>query len=156
MRNSKYWLFEYISISQAIKDSKIKYYKSFLHSETDDNDLTYFIIYHLEIIDRSIKSLGRYLEKKTKEIKKLEKELKSLILFNHRQKALLNHALKHSHQIYTYQSHATSHNLSRQTARTDILQLEELGLLIEGGPDRKRTFQPASDLHERLEKLAVK
>jgi Fic family protein len=154
MLNSGYWLFEYISISQAIKNSKVKYYRSFLLSETDDNDLTYFILYHLEIINASINNLGRYLEKKTKEERRLEKEVRSLSMFNHRQKALLSHALKNPHQTYTYKSHASSHNIARQTARTDILGLEKLGLLVQGGPDKKRNFQPANNLQEKLLELS--
>ncbi len=43
-----YWLSEYISISSILAKAPAKYVMSYLYCETDDNDLTYFIIYHLE------------------------------------------------------------------------------------------------------------
>lgn len=156
MLHSGYWMFEYLSISQAIRDSKRKYYKSFLHTETDHNDLTYFIIYHLEVIDKSIKALGKYLERKTKEIVSVEKEISSLRFFNHRQKALLNHAMNNPQQTYSFQSHAASHNTARQTARTDILELEKYELLVSGKGEKRRTFHPAENLRERLVKFNMK
>ena len=38
-------LFEFISISQILLQAPMQYAKAFLHSETDANDLTYFILY---------------------------------------------------------------------------------------------------------------
>ena len=43
----RYWLFEYLSISTAILNARAQYYRSFLYSEIDDNDVTYFIYYKL-------------------------------------------------------------------------------------------------------------
>ena len=154
MLRNKYWLFEYISISQAIKDSKTKYYRSFLHTETDENDLTYFIIYHIDSINKSINSLGKYLEKKTKEVKQLEYEMKSLSMFNYRQKALLVHALKHPSHSYSFASHAASHNTARQTARTDIIELQTLGLLVSQNSEKRKTFTPANNLEEKIKKIS--
>ena len=42
-----YWLTEYLSISRVIYRSKSKYEKSFLYTENDDLDLSYFISYNL-------------------------------------------------------------------------------------------------------------
>lgn len=156
MLNNRYWLFEYISISQAIKDSKMKYYKSFLHCETDQNDLTYFILYHLEAINKSIKSLGAYLERKTRETKSIEYEMKSVAIFNHRQKALIIHALKNPSQTYSYNSHATSHNIARQTARTDILELQKLGLLMVNQSEKQLLFYPVNNFKEKLKEVGLK
>ena len=43
MLNAGYWLFELISISNILRKAPIKYGRSFLYSETDDNDVTYFL-----------------------------------------------------------------------------------------------------------------
>ncbi len=48
MLRHNYWLFEYISISDIILKSHAQYGRAFLYTETDSNDLTYFIIYHFE------------------------------------------------------------------------------------------------------------
>lgn len=45
-----YWLFQYLSVSRAIKLSRVQYDDSFLKTELDDNDLTYFVFYQLSVI----------------------------------------------------------------------------------------------------------
>ena len=47
MLKSGYWLFEFLTISRAILASPARYYRSFLYSEEDDNDLTYSIVYQM-------------------------------------------------------------------------------------------------------------
>lgn len=44
MLHQNYWLFEFISISSVINRARGKYELSFLYAETDDNDLTYFLL----------------------------------------------------------------------------------------------------------------
>jgi Fic family protein len=48
MLRHNYWLCEYLAISQIIRKAPTRYYRAFLYTETDENDLTYFILYHLE------------------------------------------------------------------------------------------------------------
>ena len=42
-----YWLTEFISISRSIKENTEQYKNSYLFTETDGNDLTYFIDYNI-------------------------------------------------------------------------------------------------------------
>jgi Fic family protein len=44
MLHQGYWLFEFISISSVINKARGQYERSFLLSESDDNDLTYFLL----------------------------------------------------------------------------------------------------------------
>ena len=44
MLHQGYWLFEFISISSGINKARGQYERSFLLSESDDNDLTYFLL----------------------------------------------------------------------------------------------------------------
>lgn len=46
--------FRYIAISVLLKKAPVRYGKSYLHSETDQMDLTYFIEYQADIIIRAI------------------------------------------------------------------------------------------------------
>lgn len=153
MLRHDYWLFEFLSISSIIKRGPSKYSRAFLLTETDENDLTYFILYHLHVIDQSIKKLDEYILRKTREMQDIESRLGGLDGFNHRQKALLSHALRHPYQNYTFGSHSTSHNVVHQTARTDILGLVELGLLVEHRVGRQRYFSPVPNIEERLRGL---
>jgi Fic family protein len=49
--------------------------------------------------------------------------------FNHRQVGILKHALSNPGHRYTCQSHQNSHQISLQTARTDLYGLVKPGLL---------------------------
>lgn len=124
-----YWLFEYVSISGILLKAQKQYARAFLYTETDDNDLTYFIEYQLRVIGRAVDALHSYIDRKSGEMERLEKEIRGLGRFNHRQRAVINHALKHPYQVYTIESHQNSHGVARQTARTDLLRLSELNLL---------------------------
>jgi len=55
-----YWLTEFLSISQIIKQGPAKYGRAFLYTETDDNDVTYFIIHQLRVIIKAIEQLYLY------------------------------------------------------------------------------------------------
>jgi len=147
-----YWLFEFISISQIILKGPAKYGRAFLYTETDDNDLTYFILYHLKVIRRSIEELHKYIERKTKQLKMLEAQLHGVEALNHRQRALIGHALRHPYQRYTIKSHQISHNVVYQTARFDLLDLESRGLLKKKKIRKQLIFTPANNLESKLSK----
>jgi Fic family protein len=153
MLRQRYWLFEFISISQIIVKAPAKYARTFLYTETDDNDLTYFIHYHLDIILQAIKTLYEYIERKTKKLQAIENQLRGIILLNHRQRALMSHTLRHQRHRYTIKSHQISHNIVYQTARTDLLDLEKRGLLESQKIGKTWYFTPVSDLEEKLTDL---
>ncbi len=153
MLHHGYWLFEFISISSIIKNAPVKYGRAFLWTETDDNDLTYFVDYHLHVIDRAIHDLHEYISKKSKELKQTEKNLKNLSLFNHRQLALLSHAFRHPDADYTIESHRLSHNVVYQTARTDLVRLCDLGLLVDRKVGKTIHFRPVQNISEKLKTL---
>jgi hypothetical protein len=76
-----------------------------------------------------------------------------MAVLNHRQRALVSHALRHPHYQYTIGSHQISHNVVYQTARTDLLDLERRSLLTSRKIGRTWHFTPVSDLEEKLAKL---
>jgi Fic family protein len=149
----RYWLFEFVSISQIIVKAPAKYARAFLYTETDDNDLTYFIIYHLEVIDKAIKQLYEYVERKTKRLQAIESQLRGVTVLNHRQRALISHALRHPKHRYRFKSHQISHNVVYQTARTDLLDLEERNLLKSEKIGKTWYFTPVADLEKKLAQL---
>jgi Fic family protein len=150
MLSQGFWLTEFLSISSILRAAPSKYGRSFLYSETDENDLTYFILYQLSVIVRSIAELHEYLARKTTEIRKTEQLIRTSITLNHRQIAVLGHALRHPGERYTIESHRTSHGVTYQTARTDLLDLAKKGLFSKTRSGRAFVFHPAPDLHERL------
>jgi Fic family protein len=154
MLRNGYWLFEFISISQSILVAPVKYYRAFLYTETDDNDLTYFILYHLDVIKRSIEELHKYIKHKTEQLQSLELRIRGLSGLNYRQRALIGHALRHPHQRYTFRSHQMSHKIVYETSRNDLFHLEKLGLLKSRKIGKTWQFTPVSDLEKKLAELA--
>jgi Fic family protein len=150
MLSNGYWLSEFISISRILKKAPAKYSRSFVYSETDHNDLTYFIIYQLTVLERAIADLHVYLDEKASELRSTERLLRRSQELNHRQVALLSHALKHPAFRYTIRSHQRSHNVVYQTARADLLELARLGLLERRRSGRSFVFLATDDLSTRL------
>ena len=153
MLNSGYWVFEYVSISQILRAAQVGYGRSFLHVETDGNDLTYFVVDQLAVIRRAIEGLHRHIAKKTSEHRDAVKHLRVLDLFNHRQVALLLRELKSPGESYTIRGHEHAHKVVHATARADLLKLEAVGLLVERTAGRQRVFRAPPDLADRLRRL---
>jgi Fic family protein len=153
MLNHGYWLFEFISISTILRKAPVKYGRSFLHTETDDNDLTYFIVAQIRVIQQSIDELHAYIDRKSTEMRELESQIRALNLFNHRQVDLIRHALKHPNSHYSIESHRASHNIVYQTARTDLLDLEKRGVVQKAMVGKKMVFGIPKDLPVKLRKI---
>lgn len=150
MLHQGYWLFEFISISSVINKARGQYEQSFLFSESDDNDLTYFLLAQVKVIQQAIASLHAYLERKAGEVGALQQRLEGMDGLNHRQLALLRHALRHSGFRYSVLSHQNSHGVSHQTARSDLQKLAARGLLIADKDGRREIFRVPADLAARL------
>lgn len=154
MLRNECWLFEFISISHILRKGPAKYARSFLYTETDENDLTYFIVAQTQVIKKAIEALHAYVDAKTSEMRELESHVRAINLFNHRQAALIRHALKHPYQAYTFGSHQKSHQVAYQTARTDLLDMQAKGLFDVGKRGRNMVFTSPNDLSDRLRKVA--
>jgi Fic family protein len=154
MLSQGFWLFEFISISRILRTMPSRYGRSFLYSETDENDLTYFILSQLDVIRRAFGELRQYLDRKTQEVRETESLLRSSAILNHRQLALLGHAMRHPGMRYTIESHQRSHDVTYQTARTDLLDLAAKTLLTQGKAGRRFVFSAPADLAERLRKAS--
>jgi Fic family protein len=150
MLHQGYWLFEFISISSVINKARGQYERSFLLSESDDYDLTYFLLAQVKVIQQAIASLHAYLERKADEVGALQQQLEGMDGLNHRQLALLRHALRHTGFRYTVLSHQNSHGVSHQTARSDLQTLAARGLLVAGKDGRREIFRVPEDLAGRL------
>jgi len=151
---SGYWLMEYLSISRLLLKAPTQYARAYLHTETDENDATYFILHHLEVVQQAIHALHEYLDRKIRDQQSAENLLRGAPALadqlNHRQIALLSHAMRHAGHGYTVKSHERSHRVTTQTSRTDLLKLAELGLLEQRKRGRAFVFFAPSDLPERI------
>lgn len=154
MISAGYWLIEYVSISTILKPAFAQYAQSYLYTESDENDATYFIVYQLEVLLKALAKLEDYIERKVNQIRTIEKRLRGRSAYNHRQLALLSHALRHPGARYTIKSHRSSHNVAYATARQDLLTLAGDKLLEtrRAGKKTLEFFSP-DDLDERIAAL---
>lgn len=127
---------------------------SFLHTETDSNDTTYFLRYQCDVIRRAIATLHDYIEYKSKELRATESLLRGSNQLNHRQQSLVTHALRHPGSRYTIEGHRRSQGIVYQTARYDLLGLAEQGLLDSKKTGRAFAFIAPVDIAERLQRFA--
>ena len=146
MLKKGYWLFEYLSISRVIKNKESQYYRSFLYTESDDADLTYFLTFNLHAIEESLSELWQYLERKSKEDSMLRSRLESESSLNYRQRAILLRALREPDTVFTIESHQTSHNISYGTSRNDLLDLRTRGYLTLSKRGKEYVFRAAENL----------
>lgn len=153
MLRQGYWLSEFLTISTILRKGATAYAHSFLLTETDDNDLTYFVLYHLRVVDRALTDLEKYLHRKMVEVAEVESLLRAGTGLNHRQRALLGEALRDSHAVYTIDGHRRLHQVTYQTARTDLLDLADRELLVQDRVGRAFIFIPPADLGDRLRSL---
>lgn len=153
MLRQGYWPFEFISISHILRKAPIKYVRSFLYTETDDNDLTYFVVAQADVIIQALRELSTSIDRKSAEVREAESTIRSLDLFNHRQSALIIEAVKSPGRRYTIKEHQHMHGVVYQTARTDLLDLAHRGVLERKKKGKELVFRVPSDIGERLKRL---
>lgn len=130
MLKNGYWLTEYLSISKIIKDSKNQYEKAYLYTENDDNDLGYFITYHLKAMIKAYEALKTHIHSKQKEVVQAAKFLK-IEGVNDRMAQIIKIIYDDSDRILTSKEVENKFNISNFTARTDLKALVKLGFLEE-------------------------
>lgn len=145
-----YWLIEYMSVSRIILHSKAQYVKAYLHTEQDDNDLTYFIIYNLKSIGQALDELRAYIKRKTAE-KQNALTLLRHTNFNERQIMLLQELLHDPTQVYTVLQVQNKFGVSNQTARNDLNGLAKHGIFEERRVGHRIQFLPRPDFMKELE-----
>ena len=129
MLKKGYWLTEYLSISRIIYRSKAQYERSFLYTECDGLDLSYFINYNLKAMKSAYDDLNAYLRKKKSE----QDDLASVIGvagINERQSKMVKIFAEHPNSILTANEIKTRFGVTAKTARADLQHLVALGLLV--------------------------
>lgn len=150
MLREGYWLCEYLPISKPFREAPVKYARAYLHTETDAGDATYFVLHHLQVLDAALDAFNAYVDRKARELRELGRLAPVRDRFNVRQRALLRHALQNPGFEYTFKSHGNSHAISYPTARTDLLELHDAGLLSQHKAGRSFVFVSPPDLGKRL------
>jgi Fic family protein len=136
-----YWLFEFMAISRILVRSRVKYGLSYLYTETDDNDLTYFIEYNLASIEEALEDMNKYITRKQKEQSEALKLVKSIRDINLRQAEILKEFIKDYEKGFVVNEIMTTYGVAYDTARNDLLHLTQLGYLEKIKIQKKFVFR---------------
>lgn len=130
MLKQGYWMTEYLSISRIIAAKKTAYENAFLHVETDEMDLGYFIVYHMKVLNEAFEDLKSYIKRKTDE-QKAAKTFLEIGNMNMRQAEIIRLYCENANAVYTVKDFQVKFLISPTTAKTDIVGLMDMGILKE-------------------------
>ncbi len=153
MLKNGYDLFEYISISRLLHQSPTGYGKSYLYTERDDLDMTYFIYYQLSIIKRAIDDLQAYVQRETAKLQHFRAEIAQFVAkhgLDARQIEILQLAVNEKGKIFSAKELSVQFQMSENTARKYLKQLADLQLLAPMKSGNALVFISPADLRERL------
>lgn len=155
MLKKGYWLTEYLSISRIIKDTKSQYEKAYLYTEIDENDLTYFISYHIKTMEKAFIALKEYINHKQKEVFQAAKFMK-IPGVNDRMAQILKTVHDDPDRILNTKEMESRFNVSNYTARTDLKSLVQLGFLeIIQVNKQKQNFVKSSNFESSFKKYKL-
>ncbi|MCI0503939.1 Fic family protein [Candidatus Micrarchaeota archaeon] len=119
----RYDYLEYIAVSTAINNAKGQYARAYLFTETDNNDITYFIKFNLRALNLAVQSFETYVGKTREENKKIFEAIRKNPKLNIRQADILFNLSKNERPLVIAEMQKI-YNITYQTARSDLLELE--------------------------------
>lgn len=154
MLRSGYWLSEFLTISKILREAPGQYGDSYERTEDDDGDLTYFVLHQLRVIRRALDALDTHLADKSREAGEMRQSLRGAAdQFNFRQVQILESISRDGVDRLTAAGIATSYRVTTQTARSDLVHLENFGLLRRGRAKRPITWSPVPDFATRITRI---
>ena len=135
-----YWLFKYMAVSRAIKDSKGQYKMAYQYTESDENDLTYFIRYNLAAVKTAVDNILKYIEKKQRESIQGLKILQDSDGLNLRQAEIIKSLIKSPDKPITIKEIVETYHVAYATARNDLFHLEKSGYLLKQKSGKEYIF----------------
>lgn len=153
MLKCEYNLFKYVSISKLLKEKPKEYGMAYLYSERDQNDLTYFIYFQLDIILAAFAELENYLNEKVSEFQKIAETLEQTDwgnVLNFIQKDLIKKAVKEPGRVFTAKEVASSYAISANTARSHLNSLVKLKLFLSSKDGKAVIYIAPADLAAKL------
>lgn len=148
-----YWTFIYMPISTIIKNAPHQYAMTYIYTEQDVHDLTYFYDFHIRKIIQSIKEFDTYIKTKTNENKRIDQIVSAVFPINERQREIIHYLCASKDAIVTITSHKTINQISRQTAAKDLSDLEDAGLVQAKRFGKSVHYSPTEKLLQLAEQI---
>jgi Fic family protein len=124
-----YWGMAFVPISMVLKRAQKQYTYAYIQSEQDGRDLTYFIDFSINRLDKALQEFDEYVNDLQNENKLIDKRLKGRLLLNDRQKQVVYYVTKDEINYTTESSHKTLNGIARNTAKSDLSKLVDDDLL---------------------------
>ncbi|MDF3012899.1 MAG: Fic family protein, partial [Cellvibrio sp.] len=131
MFKKDYGAFRYISISSLLKEAATQYGKSYLYTETDEMDMTYFIDYQCSVIMRAVAAFKAHCQKTIENIASFNTWLFNSGIYgklSEKQKVVFHVAKSNPNTIFTARYIEEKLNCSYNTAATVLNGLIDLNL----------------------------
>jgi len=126
-----YGAFRYISISNILKDAYAQYGKSYLFTETDSMDMTYFIEYQCSVIMKAVMAFKSHCQKTIESIESFNKWLFNSGIYgklSEKQRIVFQVAKSNGGTVFTARYVEEKLNCSYNTAATVLNGLVDLNL----------------------------
>ncbi len=146
MLREGYEVAEFLSISGAIRSRGNHYYRAFAYCEAEGLDLTYFLLDQFASIEAALEKLVARLRARKKRMTRMRKLVSGFDGLNHRQRALMDHAVRHPQRIFTVGGHQTTQAVSYLTARKDLKDLAARDLLAVTRVGREDQYRLSPDV----------
>lgn len=149
-----YDAFKFFSLSSLVKEERNKYYKAIKDVEDNESDITYFIMFYNNMILKSVANILTRLKKELGKTIILYGITESGIVLSKRQKRAINAFIKKDKEI-TIAEYAKKYKVVYQTARMDLLRLEEIGVLAKTKVGKKFVYT-VTELDELVKKYQIR
>ncbi|KAF1020688.1 MAG: hypothetical protein GAK37_03551 [Pseudomonas sp.] len=143
MFKSDYAAFRYISISVLLKNAAVQYGKSYLYTETDELDLTYFIDYQCSIVQRAVDGFKASYERTLRDGETFERWLWDSGLYkalNEKQRTVFQVAKSGTAKQFTAVNVKENLGCSYNTASAVLNGLVDLNIFIKKKQGREWVF----------------
>ena len=118
---------EYLSISRVMKSHRGKYDDAYLLSETDGNDVTYFINFNLDVVSEAADRFLNYVQRKMEENDRTLEDSRTSGL-SIRQREVLSELMNSKEPLDVYEL-AAKYMVQPASIRRDLQRLDQLGLV---------------------------
>ncbi|MRS20489.1 Fic family protein [Enterobacteriaceae bacterium RIT692] len=124
-----YSAFRYISISKLLKAAAVKYGISYLYSETDEMDLTYFVQFQCEVVMRAVNAFSEQIATLHKERERLVTWVEENMTLAKGELDIMAIALNAPGSLLSSAGIKSRLGIADNTARARLKNLTEQGLL---------------------------
>jgi Fic family protein len=95
------------------------------------------------VLQAAHKDLIDHLQRRAARLNELAARITTFAELNHRQRSVLEHAIRHPNEGQTIEGHKNSHDVHYMTARSDLNDLVARGLLTERRVSTQKRFYPS-------------